>query len=103
MSEITLTTPIELVPAVEAKTTTTVKVVSISENYGWDYDAGQPGRNYPGLGNPQSVEAVILLDLETGFQRTVTVWQGEEYLAVRGTWTDADLNAKILSILNPAT
>lgn len=101
MHDIILENPIEIAPAVQAKVTQTIKVVSIIENYGWTYDPSQPGKNYPGSGIPQSVEAIILLDDETNLEKRITVWQDQEYLDVRGTWTDQDLYDKIKLILNP--
>jgi hypothetical protein len=101
MSQITLETAVEVVPAVPAVTTTEITILEIRENYGWNYDPTQPGGNF-GPGRPQSVEATVLLNAERGVQRTLMVWEGDDYLAVRGTWTDADLAAKIEQILTAA-
>lgn len=103
MSDITLNTPVEVKPAEPAVTTTTVKVLEVRENYGWDFDPTQPmGTMWFGPGRPQTVEVTVLLDAENRIQRNITVWEGDEYVAVRGTWTDADLYAKIAEILTAA-
>jgi hypothetical protein len=100
MSQITLNTPVEITPAQQAVTTTSVTVLEVRENYGWNYsttpnpDGIAP--NY-GPGRPQSVEATILLG--DNAQRTLTVWEGDAYLAVRGSWTDEDLAARITQLL----
>jgi len=100
MTAITLTSPLTIVPAQEAVTATTFVVKYIEENYGIHYDNERIGVN-PGRGYPNSVRADIELSNEDGpvIHRTITVWQDEEYLAVRGTWTDQDLFNKIKEIL----
>jgi hypothetical protein len=105
MSQITLDTPVEVVPAQQAITTNKVTVLEIRESYGWDYDPNsrEPGSRRLGPGRPQSVEAVILLENSNrNIQKTITVWEGAAYLAVRGTWTDADLTARLTQILTGA-
>jgi hypothetical protein len=98
MTTITLNTPIIIVPAQEAVTASTFVVKYIEENYGVDYDEENPGRGM-GRGYPRSVSADIEIGTGPGSRRTLTVWEGEEYLAVRGTWTDQDLYNKIKEIL----
>lgn len=98
MTQVTLSTAIEVTPAVPAVTTNKVTVIGVQENYGWDYDPTQPGV-VMGPGRPWSVEADVLLDAERNIQRRITVWEGEAYLAVRGTWTDETLGARITEIL----
>jgi len=98
MTQITLNTPVEVSPAVAAVTSNQVTVLEVRENFGWDYDPAQPG-GFFGPGRPQSVEVTVLLDKERNIQRTLVAWEGEAYVAVRGTWTDADLAARIATIL----
>jgi hypothetical protein len=98
MTTITLNTPIIIVPAQEAVTASTFVVKYIEENYGVDYDEENSGRGM-GRGHPRSVTADIEIGTGPGSRRTLTVWEGEEYLAVRGTWTDQDLYNKIKEIL----
>ena len=99
MTTITLNTPIIIVPAQEAVTASTFVVKYIEENYGVDYEENS-GRG-SGRGRPRSVNADIEIGTEPGpgSRRTLTVWEGDEYLAVRGTWTDQDLYNKIKQIL----
>lgn len=104
MSQITLNTPVEIVPAQEAVTTTNVTVLEVRENYGWGYDPENQNETLRrmGPGRPQTVEVTILLEGDKPVQRNLVVWQGNEYLAVRGTWTDADLSARISQLLTGA-
>lgn len=103
MSQITLNTPVEVVPAQQAVTTTKVTVLEVRENFGWDWNPADPGamRRF-GPGRPQSVEATILLEGDVEQQRNITVWEGDAYVAVRGSWTDADMAARITQILTGA-
>jgi hypothetical protein len=98
MSQITLNAAVEIVPAVPAVTTTEVTVLSIQENYGWNYDPSNPIANF-GPGRPLTVEAVVLLDSERNIVRNITIWEGDAYLAVRGTWTDETLATRLTEIL----
>ena len=98
MSEITLNSPVTVAPAIAAVTSNKITVLEVRENFGWNYDPSQPG-GFFGPGRPQTVEATVLLSVDPQVQRTITVWEGEAYLAVRGTWTDADLAARITEIL----
>jgi len=97
MSQITLSTAVEIVPAVSAITSDKITILEVRENYGWGYEPGTPGNFGPG--RPQSVEVTVLLDEARGIQRTLTVWEGSEYLAVRGTWTDASLATRLKELL----
>jgi len=45
------------------------------------------------------VEATVVLCQNPYVERRITVWDGEEYLAVRGTWTDATMYDRIKQIL----
>jgi hypothetical protein len=97
MTSITLDTPVVIVPAQEAKTSSSFKVIFIEENYGWtNSDPDTPIR---APGRPTTVVATIVLSEEPYLERRLTVWEGDDYLAVRGTWTDQDLYAKIKQIL----
>jgi len=98
MSQITLQNAVEVTPAIPAVTSNQVTVLEVRENFGWNYDPTQPG-GFFGPGRPQSVEATVLLSSDPQIQRTITVWEGDAYLAVRGTWTDADLATRITAIL----
>lgn len=98
MTTITLDTPYEVAPAVPAVTTTEVTVLTVQENPGIGYDPADPS-THRGPGRPQTVEVEVLLNAERNITRRLVVWEGEEYLAVRGTWTDADLAAKIKTLL----
>lgn len=98
MSEITLNSPVTVAPAIAAVTSNKITVLEVRENFGWNYDPSQPG-GFFGPGRPQTVEATVLLSVDPQVQRTLTVWEGDAYLAVRGTWTDGDLAARITEIL----
>ena len=95
---ITLDTPLVISPATEAVTTSSVTITYVAENYGWDYNPDQPGASRS-PGRPQSVEVVVMLNNDTYQERRFMAWEGDAYLAVRGTWTDADLAARIKEIL----
>ena len=98
MTSITLETPIVIVPATEAKTTTSFKVTYVEENYGWTNDeTGNNPTRAPGRSN--AVVATLVLSEDPYIERRITVWEGEEYLAVRGTWTDQDMYARIKTLL----
>jgi hypothetical protein len=100
MTTINLSTPIVIVPASEAVTTSTVSITHVAEHYGWDYDPTQPGMMRGGPGKPQSVEATVVLSTDPYQERRITVWEGDAYVAVRGTWTDADLATEVATILS---
>lgn len=104
MTPIILNTLLTIVPAQEAVTANSFVVTYIEENYGYtneDENQNFPGRRTKGKGFPSAVVADIEIGTAPGpiMNRTITVWEGEEYLAVRGTWTDADLYAKIKQLL----
>lgn len=104
MTPIILDTPITIVPAQEAVTANSFVVTYIEENYGYnseDENQTFSGRRIKGRGFPSAVIADVEIGTAPGpvVNRTLTVWEGEEYLAVRGTWTDADLYAKIKQLL----
>lgn len=99
MTTITLETPIVLAPATQALTTSSFTVTYVEENYGWEEDnVDGPGRRVPG--RPNSVQATVVLCEDPYIERRITVWEGDAYLAVRGTWTDATMYAKISEILS---
>jgi hypothetical protein len=92
----TLNKPVVVVPAVEAVTVTTFDLVDVQENYGY----GEEGNGGNGRGQRNSVNAQISFPTTPNPTfRNVTAWEGDAYLAVRGTWTDATLKARIVEIL----
>jgi len=98
MTNVTLDTPVVLAPATEAVTTGTFTVLMYEENYGWGVDPDQPRPTF-GMAQPGSVVAEVLLSSTPWNTRRVTVWQGEAYKAVRDSWGDAELFARIKGIL----
>lgn len=91
----TLSKSLTVVPAQEAKTTSEFYVTWINENYGWGSDENR----FRGPGHPNSVEAEVVLSEDPPVSHRLTVWEGDAYLAVRGTWTDETLYARIKEIL----
>ena len=100
MTAITLDTPVVVVPAQEAVTASSFEVLYIEENYGKEISE-EGGPRFMGPGQHSSVNAEVLVGAEPGpvVRRRITVWEGDAYLAVRGTWTDQDLYNKIKEIL----
>ena len=99
MTSITLDIPVVIVPATEAKTSNSFKVTYVEENYGWtteDENGNNPNR---APGRPNAVIATVVLSENPYVERRITVWEGEDYLAVRGTWTDQDMYARIKTLL----
>lgn len=92
MTTVSLSKSVVLVPQTTEVSTNQFYVTHIQENYG----LSQHNR---GPGSPNSVEATVVLSDEPYIDRRITVWEGEEYLAVRSTWTDQDLYNKIKQIL----
>jgi hypothetical protein len=90
----TLSKSVVITPAVPAVTVTTFDLVDVQENYGYQADSGNRGR-----GSQNSVQATIVFPAESPIYRTIDVWVDEEYLAVRGAWTDDTLKARIKEIL----
>lgn len=90
-------------PAAPAVTVTTFDLVDVQENYGYQpaVDPAQPnqGRENFGRGQKNSVQAVISFPTTPPTIRNITAWQDATYLAVRGTWTDDTLVARIKEIL----
>ena len=91
---VTLNKSVVVVPAVNAVTSTTFDLVDVQENYGYSTEH----RYNSGRGSLNSVEATIVFP-DASVYRTITAWEGDEYLAVRGTWTDDTLKARIAHIL----
>jgi hypothetical protein len=92
----TLNKPIVLVPAIEAITGTTFDIVDVQENYGY----GEVGTGFGSAGRHNSVYVTICFPTTPNpTLRSLIAWQGDEYLAVRGTWTDETLTARIAEIL----
>ena len=46
------------------------------------------------------LEATVLLNSDPRIERRLIVWEDADYMAVRGTWTDADLAAQITTLLS---
>ena len=92
---VTLNKSVVVSPAVEAVTANTFELVDVQENYG--YSSGE--RRGAGRGRENSVQATIAFPTEPTTYRTLNVWEDDAYLAVRGSWTDETLKAKIKQIL----
>lgn len=91
----TLSKSVIVTPAVQAVTATSFDLVDVQENYGYgDQSLGNPGR-----GRRNSVQATIVFPTEPPVYRTLSAWEDDAYLAVRGTWTDDSLKARIKEIL----
>jgi hypothetical protein len=84
-----------VVPAVAALEVESFDLVDVQENYGY---GSENGRN-EGRGQHNSVQALVVFPTNPPTYRNINVWQGDEYLAVRGTWTDETLKEKIKQIL----
>lgn len=91
----TLSKSVVLTPAIEAVTATTFDLVDVQENYGYSTD----NQGVSGRGQRNSVQATIVFPVLPPVTRMLIVWENEEYLAVRGTWTDETLKARIKEIL----
>lgn len=89
----TLNKPVVVTPAIEAVTTTTFQVIDVRENYG--VEEGTVAANGP----TNSVRATIKFATTPPHFEDIMVWKDDEYLAVRGTWTDETLTARIVEIL----
>ena len=92
----TLTNAIVITPAVAAVTITEFHIVDVQENYGYGLSPGTPGLQ--GRGRQNSVEVTVAFPSILTTQRVIA-WEGDAYLAVRGTWTDATLNDRVAAIL----
>lgn len=92
---VTLSKSVVVAPAVAAVTATTFDLIDVQENYGYGTEEDENG----GRGRRNSVDATILFSTEPPVLRTLTAWEGDAYLAVRGTWTDETLKARIKEIL----
>lgn len=90
---VTLNKSVVVRQAVQAVTATSFDLVDVQENYGYG-----EGNNF-GKGPRNSVEVTISFPTNPPEFRSLTAWQGDEYLAVRGTWTDDTLKARIAQIL----
>lgn len=95
MTTTTLDKPVTIVPAQEARTSNQFYVLFIIENYG----LGNEEFVRRGPGRPNSVEAEVVLSEDPYVSRRMTVWEGDDYLAVRGTWSDQTLYARIKELL----
>ncbi len=88
----TLSKQVVVIPAVQAVTIDTFDLIDVQENYGY-------GQRNEGRGVRNSVQAMIVFPVDPPVFRTITAWEGDAYLAVRGTWTDDSLKARIKEIL----
>lgn len=95
MTTTTLDKPVTIVPAQAEKTSNQFYVSFIIENYGY----GSEDFRRRGPGRPNSVEAEIVLSEDPQVTQRMIVWEGDEYLAVRGTWSDQTLYARIKELL----
>lgn len=95
MTTTTLDKPVTIVPAQEARTSNQFYVLFIIENYG----VGNEEFVRRGPGRPNSVEAEVVLSEDPYVSRRMIVWEGDDYLAVRGTWSDQTLYARIKELL----
>jgi hypothetical protein len=96
-----LSKSVVVIPQVAAVTATAFQLVDVQENYGYSLSDSQGGPENFGRGRHNSVQATIVFDVPGSdpIPRTLNVWEGDEYLAVRGTWTDQTLIARIKEIL----
>lgn len=96
-----LSKPVVVVPQVEAVTATSFYLVDVQENYGYTPSDTPGSSNNYGRGRLNSVQVTIVF--ETGgidpVSRTLLAWEGDAYLAIRGTWSDETLIARIKEIL----
>ena len=97
MTTIALDTPVVIIPAQEAVTASSFEVLYVEENYGATAEDGS--NKGPGL--PSTVTVDIEIGVAPGpvSRRRLVAWEGDAYLAVRGTWTDQDLHARIKELL----
>ena len=95
MSDIQLDTPVVIIPASDAVTSSSFVVLTTEENYG----ANSSGRPSFGRASPESVIAEVLLNSDPYHSRVIVAWQGDAYLSVKGKWTDATLFARLKGIL----
>lgn len=90
--------PVTVVPAIPAITTNSFRVVQIEESYGWDSGQSDNHSARPII-NQKGVIATVVLNEDPYIERRMTIWENDDYLAVRGIWTDETLNQKIKEIL----
>jgi len=97
----TLSKPVVVVPQVAAVTATSFYLVDVQENYGYTPSDNENGVGNYGRGRHNSVQVTIVFDIPGSepIARIFFAWEGDAYLAVRGTWTDETLIARIKEIL----
>ena len=95
MTTIMLDTPVVIQPAQEVKTSNSFTVSYIEENYAYGDDIIRDRAR----GKTGAVVASVILSTEPWVERNITVWEGDDYLAVRGTWTDQDLYSRLKTLL----
>jgi len=91
-----LSKKVVVVPAVAALEVESFDLVDVQENYGY---GSEDGGGNQGRGQRNSVQALIVFPTSPPTYRNINAWTGDEYLAVRGTWTDETLKEKIKQIL----
>jgi hypothetical protein len=101
MTPVSLSQEVTVAEAVPAITATSFVLVDVLENYGHtETDPDNPNRVQTfGRGQSGSVNANILFNTNPVTQRHIEVWSGDEYVAVRRTWTDETLMARITELL----
>jgi hypothetical protein len=99
MMSVPLDVPVIVVPATEPVTTNSFKVVYIEESYGWESEESDNNNPIRYRHNRGEVVADVVLSDDPYIERRIKVWEGDEYLAVRGIWSDQTLYARIKEIL----
>lgn len=102
MTPVTLAQEVTVAEAIPAVKATSFVLVDVLENYGHTEEFGldNPKRQRQfGRGPSGSVNATILFNTDPVTERNVLAWEGAEYMAVRTTWTDETLMARISEIL----
>jgi len=91
----TLSKKIVVVPAVAAVEVNSFGLMDVQENYGYSSDNSMR----QGRGRKNSVQAQIVFPTDPPVYRTINVWEGDDYIAIRGKWTDDTLKLRIKEIL----
>jgi hypothetical protein len=101
MTPVTLTKEVTVIEAVPAVVATSFVLLDVLENYGHtENNPNNPDRVQRfGRAESGSVNATVLFNTDPISERNIVVWSGEDYMAVRSTWTDESLMAKISELL----
>jgi hypothetical protein len=96
-----LSKPVVVIPPVEAVIADSFYLADVQENYGYTPGNAQTDNFNFGRGRRNSVQVTVVFEPigADPIPRTFFAWEGDEYLAVRGTWTDETLMARIKEIL----